>query len=130
MAGKNIAGSIRKVAIGGITFNTAGDANANMPTSGWENTNVPSSGINMRKMVRRSQTIEGLVLLTNADELSQLKIFAESLDNITLAITTAAGDTYRADGTINIESHESEENRTTVHLLPVEDWTPAVGEVS
>jgi len=130
MGAKNISGSIRKVVIGGISFNVAGDANLNMPTSGWENSNVASSGSNMRKMVRRSQNIENCVLLTNADERVQLQAMADSLDDLTLAVTNAAGDTYRADGTINIEGSESEENRTTVHLLPRDEWTPSVGEVS
>jgi hypothetical protein len=130
MAAKDIAGSIRKCVVNGISYRVAADCNLTMPLSGYETTTVPSSGSNMFKMVKRSRNIEGLVLLTNADERAQLKAEAETISTYTLAVTNAAGDTARATGKINIENHETEENRTTVHLLPEDDWQDAVAEVS
>jgi hypothetical protein len=130
MAARDISGSIRNVAINGIAYRVAADCNLTMPLSGYETTTVPSSGSNMFKMVKRSRIVEGLVLLTNQDERAQLQIEAETLSTYTLAVTNAAGDTARATGKINIENHETEENRTTVHLLPEDDWTTSVAEVS
>lgn len=130
MAAKNVHGSIRKVTIGGIAFNAAADTNLTMPVSEWETTLIPTAGAPARKMVRRALAVEGLVLITNTDERVLLKALAESLDDVSLAVTNQAGDTMRATGSINIESHETEEGRTTVHLLPVSDWTDSVGEVS
>jgi hypothetical protein len=130
MAAKNVFGSIRKATIGGVAFNASTDCNLTFPVSEWETTSVPTSGASVRKMVRRSVNVEGLVLITNTDDLVLLKALAESLDNVTLAVTNAAGDTMRSEGAINIENHETEEGRTTVHLLPVVAWTSSVGEVS
>jgi len=130
MGAKNISGTLRSVTIGGVLFQPAGDVNANMPTSAWEIENVPTSGTNMRKMTRRSQTIEGVVLIVNADEHQVVKAFAESLDDVTLAVATQAGDVYRAGGTVHLESYESEELRLTVHLLPRAGWDKSTAEIS
>jgi hypothetical protein len=130
MAARRIAGSIRQVSLAGTVFHVMADSNISMPPSGWENSNIPTSGPNMRKMVRRSQNIEGLVLACTVDDLAALRLISESLDDITMSVTNAAGDTLRAEGTINLESHESEENRTAVQLLPVGEWTTSVAEVS
>jgi len=130
MAAKNAFGSIRKVTISGIAFNVAADSNVTMPVSEWETTSIPTSGPSVRKMTRRSLNAEGLVLVTNSDELTLLKALAESLDDLALALTNAAGDTLRAQGTINIDSHETEEGRTTINLLPIGVWTTSIGEVS
>jgi hypothetical protein len=130
MGAKFLSGSIRKLAIGGVAFRVAADANLSMPVSEWEVTSVPTSGTNLRKMTRRSVNIEGLVLIVDSDELALLKGFAESLDNVTLAVTNAAGDTLRGEGGIHIDTFETEENRCTVNLLPSAGWTTAIGEVS
>ena len=130
MAARDIAGSIRKATIAGIAYRVAADSNATMPLSNYETTTVPTSGTNMFKMTRRSKNVEGLVLITNADERAALVAEANSLTVITLAVTNAAGDTDRATGKINIENHETEENRTAIQLLPEGDWTTSVAEVS
>lgn len=126
MAAKDKAGTLRGVILSGIPFRVAADCNATMPVSEYENSPLASSGSNMLKMVKRPLMIEGIVLLTNSDDLVLLKGIAESLDNTTLALINAAGDTLRGEGTINIENHESEENRTSIQLIPVGSWTTSV----
>ena len=128
MTARNVSGTLIGAAIGGVPFQVAGDANVTLPSSMFEIENVPTSGTNMRKMVKRSQTIEGVVLICNSEDHATVAAFADSLDDTTLAVTTAAGDTYRADGTINIDSYESEELRLTVNMLPRFKWTLSVGE--
>jgi hypothetical protein len=130
MSAKDIAGTIRKVMINGTVYRVPADVNATIMISGYENSNVPTSGKNMRKMVRRSRNVEGMTLILNTDELIELKGISEQLANVTLGFTLAAGDTFRASGTIELESIETEEGRATVTLLPENDWTPSVGEVS
>jgi hypothetical protein len=130
MAAKDISGSIRKISVNGITYRTAADCNITMPISNYETTAVPTSGDNMLKMVKRSLVLEGIVLITNADERAQLKLEAESLATYTLSVTNAAGDTDRATGKIHIENHETEENRTSIQMLPTNDWTVSVAEVA
>jgi hypothetical protein len=81
----------------------------------------------MRKMLKRVPVREGIVLVTNADEREVLKSFAEGLEDLKISYTNAAGDTYRCEGTIEVESNETEENRTTCKVMPREEWTPFIG---
>lgn len=120
---KFISGSLRKLTIEGISFNVAADANLTETFTTFENSMIASSGRALRKMMKRVPMREGLVLLTDAAERETLKSFAESLDDLKVSYTNAAGDTYRCSGTIEIENNETEENRTTCQVHPREDWT-------
>jgi hypothetical protein len=84
---------------------------------------VATSGVHMRKMVKRVRSVEGVVLITNGEEREQLRAFAEGLDVVKFTYVNAAGDEYRAEGTIEIESNETEENRTSCMLHPNVPWT-------
>lgn len=122
----DVAGTIRKLSIEGISFRVAGDANLTETFTQFENSMIASSGRAMRKMLKRIPQVEGVTLLTNAAERDTLKSFAEDLNDLKISYTNAAGDTYRCQGTIEITSNETEENRTTVVILPREDWTPFI----
>lgn len=121
--GIDISGTPNSLTIDGIAYRLAGDVNITEIFTAWENSLIPSSGRAMRKMMRRTPNREGVVLLTNAEERDNLKAQAESLTNLKLSYTNRAGDTYKCEGIIEIENNETEENRTTIRLLPVEDWT-------
>jgi hypothetical protein len=90
----------------------------------YENEEINSSGATMIKKTKRASKIENMVLIANASEQDLLETFAENTDPTSLTVTTAADDTYRNTGTINIESMESEENRVTISLIPTtgERW--------
>ena len=120
---RNIAGSLREVQINGISYRAMADVNVTETFTRWENSQMPTSGTAMRKMVRRIPLRESVVLATNAAEREQLKLFAESSEDLEMSYTNAAGDTYSSIGTIEIENNETEENRTTIQMLPVDDWT-------
>jgi hypothetical protein len=121
-----IAGSNRKLTIEGVSYEIAADANFSEMISSFENSMIPTSGSNMRKMIKRVNTVEGVVLVTDADERIALKSVADSIDDVKLSYTNAAGDTYKATGAIEVETNETEENRTNCILLPRGDWTPFV----
>jgi len=123
---KDVVGSLRKFTWEGVSYNVAFDTNVAEMITRFENSMIPSSGKNMRKMVKRVTSREGLVLLVNAAEKDLLKAAAESLDSGRMAYTNAAGDTYRATGTMEIENNETEEGRLAVQLLPEDDWTPFI----
>lgn len=128
---KDIAGSILKLAINGISFRVAADSNVSMPPSEFENSNIPTSGDNMQKMTKRARDLDGIVITANSDELETLSSLADSMTQLTLSVTNAAGDTLRNTGKINLDTHESEENRVTVKMLPKSNkWKVAVGEVT
>ena len=123
---KDISGSIRKMQIGGIPFDVMAASNFTEVHSRYENDVVPTSGRNMRKMVRRATSREGVELAANGAEIDLLKGFADNQVNITLSYTTAAGDTYRCTGWIELENRETEENKATVKLFPQDDWVSFV----
>lgn len=120
---KDVAGSIRGVSLEGVSYRAAGDANFSRRPINVENSMIASSGKAMRKIAKMVPIVEGVVLLVNAEEMEAIKSLAESLDIIKLQYTTAAGDVYRSNGQINVEAHESEENKANVIFLPEEDWT-------
>jgi hypothetical protein len=123
---RDVTGTIRKVGLDGVNFRCAGDANLSQIFTEFENSLIPTSGQPMRKMVKRTQAVEGLPLILNTDEREQVKAFAEQLGNIKLSYTNAAGDQFKAEGTIEVENMDTEEGRATVQLLPVGGWTPFV----
>ena len=120
----DVTGTIRKVTLDGVTYDVFADSNIKAMPSAWENSAVPTSGRNMRKMVKRAQTRESVVLVANGAEQEALRNLAESTKDIPMSYETAAGDVWRATGFIEFESHETEENRATVQLIPRQGWEP------
>jgi len=62
--------------------------------------------------------------VANGAEQVVLKALAERLDDYTLSYITAAGDTYRANGFIEFESHETEEDKASIIMHPRQGWSP------
>jgi hypothetical protein len=123
---KRISGSIRKVVLDGIPFEVAADTNITEMGSAYENDGIPSSGGNMRKMTKRVETKEGIVLLVDAAEREILKELADRTTNFPMSRTNAAGDVERATGWIEYENHETEENRSTIKMFPEDKWEPFI----
>ena len=123
---KDVVGSVRNVTIEGISFRCAADTNISRVITIIENSRIPTSGKSMRKMVRRIPAFESVVLAVNASEIEQLKSFAESLNDLTMSVETAAGDQYKSTGTIEVENVDTDEGKASCQLLPAEDWTPFV----
>jgi hypothetical protein len=123
---RDIAGSLRKFTIEGQSFRVAADANVTETITQFENSMVATSGEAMRKMTKRVPMREGIVLLVNADEREDLIAFAESLDDLKISYSNAAGDEYKCEGTIEIENSETEENRLTCQVHPRDIWTPII----
>lgn len=123
MAARKIGGSNRKFTIEGISFNVAADASFSETFTRWENSMVATSGGGMRKMMKRTPSVEGVVLITDADERLVLKDLVEGLDDLKITYTNAAEDSFRGEGTIEIENNDTEENRTSCTIHPRGDWT-------
>lgn len=120
---RDIVGALRNVTLDGTTFNVFTDANVKETGSGWENTAIPTSGPTLRKMVKRVEERESVVLAANGDEREILRDLADGLDDFPMSYTTAAGDVYRCTGFIEFESRETEENRATIKMIPRGDWS-------
>lgn len=118
----DVTGTIRKVTLDGVTYDVFADSNISAIPSSHENTAIPTSGRNMRKMMRRAQSRENLVLVANGVEQEAIKALAERLDDYPMSYETAGGDVYRATGFIEFATHETEENRAAVTLHPRDGW--------
>jgi len=118
-----VAGSLRKLTVDGVSYNVAADANVSEIITQFENSMIPTSGAAMRKMMKRVPTRESVVLITDGADREALISVAEGLGDVPISYTNAAGDTYRCQGIIEIENNETEENRTTVQILPSGVWT-------
>ena len=118
----DVSGSIRKVTLDGVTYDVMADANVSEVGSAFENTMIPTSGQSVKKMQKRVQTREGIIIACNGADRELLQALSEQVADFPLSYVTAGGDTYRATGGIEFESRETEENRATVTLLPRNDW--------
>ena len=122
----DIAGTPRKCMIDGISFDVMADTDITQPGSKFLNESIPTSGRNMRKMTKRAQTREGLIIACNSSEAAILKGFADSEAEIPLSYTLADGSKYTSPGWIEFESVTSMENRGTIKLHEKEDWEPFI----
>lgn len=118
----DITGTLRKVTLDGVTYDVFADSNVSAIPSAYENTAIATSGRNMHKMTKRVQSRTGLVIVANGAEQEALKTLAERQDDIKMSYVTAAGDTYHAEGWIEFETHETEENRASIQMHPRRDW--------
>jgi hypothetical protein len=121
MAG-DITGTLRKVTLDGVTFDVMADTNVTEVGSAWQNEAVPTSGRNLKKMTRRVEAREGVVLACNGSEREVLKDLAERTADFPMSYETAAGDVYRATGWIEFENRETEEGRATIQMHPRNGW--------
>lgn len=111
------SGSIRKANVGGIPYNVAGDANASK-TPEVTKEPVRHSGGNMIKITLAHGNVESLTFICTPTEYDTLKDQAAEQQAITLSYTLADGSTWRAQGHINLDNYESEENRVDVTMIP------------
>lgn len=120
----DVSGTIRKLDLDGTSFDVMADTNISEVGGPFENENIPTSGRNMRKMTRRPENREDVVVAANGAERQQLRDFSQRIDNFPMSYTTAAGDVYHAEGGIEFENRETEENRASLILLPAGEWEP------
>lgn len=118
----SVCGTLKKVTLDGVTFDVFADTDVKEVGSGWENTVIPTSGGNVRKMVSRAESREGITLVCSGAEFDTLKDLAERLDDFPMSYETAAGDVYRATGWIEFESRQTAENKASIQMHPRNSW--------
>lgn len=122
-----VVGSIRKVTIDGVSFNAAADADFKQTRGSFANEAIATSGENMRKMVKRVETTEGVDLITTPADYETLKEKADSGKDFPMSYTTADGSVYRADGWIEVESRSTADGKTGVKMFPRGTWEAFLG---
>lgn len=119
-----IAGSIRKVTIEGVSYDTAADVDFSQVAGRYTNDVIATSGCNMRKMIKRSETLDSVELLTSEAEFNALKAISERTDDISMSYVTASGAVYRASGWIEVEKRGTQEGKTSLKMFPRNSWEP------
>ena len=118
----NATGSIRKLTLDGITFDVMADSNFSETGAGFENDRIPTSGASIKKMTKRVQKVESVVIKANPEEKQRLQVLNDRLTDFPMSYTTADGSVFRTNGSINFETRETEENRATIQLHPSNGW--------
>jgi len=119
---RDTSGSITSVVLNGVRYDALADADFGVTPSRWKNESIPTSGRNVRKRTRQTQDVKSVTITCNGDERIALQGYAENEIDITLAYTTAAGDTFRATGWIDFETWNNQDNKATVTLFPRQQW--------
>jgi hypothetical protein len=120
------SGTINKVVINGVTYDVPADINITFNRSTFKIEGIATSGRTMFKMTRRVPTMESVMLMTDPSEVEALASVAESLSECTIAVELADGTTYRTSGRIDYEKVETEENKSSITIIPAkikDAWT-------
>ena len=112
------SGTIRKVALDGVTYIVPADINVTVNLSPFETEGQPTSGDTMFKMTIRIPTAEGVTISASPSEQDELRKLAERLANFPMSITLADNSTYTTKGRINFENVETETNVASLVLIP------------
>ncbi len=121
-----LTGTIRKLQIDGVPYLVAADADFSETLTQFENSLIATSGDSIVKQEKRPPQVEDVVLITNGNDRVQLINAAEDGGTLTLSYTNRAGDTYRGQGTINVDTNTTNESRTTISLMPTGVWTASL----
>ena len=120
------SGSTQSMKINGLPYDVAGDADLTEIFTKFTNSVIPHSGGGSIKQERRVQEVGGVVLIGKPGDKAILKGDSESGVKIPMSYRNAGGDKYKGDGTFNIENNATMDNRISISLLPVGDWTESL----
>lgn len=123
----NSSGTLNKVTVAGATYEVPMDINLTINYSKYEVEGVATSGDTMYKYTLRIPTVENCVLITKESDATALRKVAEDKSDVSMSLELADGTVLRGTGRINYESWETEENRSTLTLIPnkaKDAWTP------
>jgi len=120
------SGSLNKLSIDGIPFDVAGDADLSEVFSRYTNSIVPTSGTDTISQEARAREVTGVVVVVKPGDKSLLASIADSGDVVSLSYTHRDGTRYAGQGNINIENNQTMQNRTSMSLLPVGEWTESL----
>lgn len=118
----DIAGSIRKLTLDGVSYDVFSDADVSEVGSRFENTALTTSGRTILKQSKRVETRDSVVVACNAAEREQLRSLADRGTEFSMSYETADKAVYRAVGFINFNNRTTQEMRAELQLIPVGEW--------
>jgi hypothetical protein len=113
-----VSGTIRKIALDGVTYPIKADADVTINWSPYEVERIPTSGRSMKKMTVRNPSIESIPLTVSPEEADTIRALSERLDSYPLSLELADGSVLRGTGDVNFENFTTAENIATIHLHP------------
>ena len=124
MSDRSIIGTVISLTLDGNTFFPTADADVSDGKAKYENSVEMSSGRAFRKMVRQSQSVEGLTLKVTGNELELLKELNDRIDPFPMSYKNAAEDVYKGQGWINLDTRKAQSGNIDLELLVDENgWT-------
>ena len=112
------SGTLNAVNINGVSYDVPNDINVTILYSDFELEAIATSGETMFKYTRRSQNIEGVTLMTPPGKADTLRDVANGKTDVTMSLELADGTVLRSTGRVNYENWETEENRSSLMLMP------------
>lgn len=114
-----VSGSLRKVLIGGVSYDVASDVSAEFKPSRFEKENMATSGDNLTKYTLVSQDITGIDLVVPPLDKDVLQLVVDSTIAVPVSLTLADDSVFAGIAHVNAETWSTEELRQTISLLPV-----------
>lgn|SRR4030042_1116970 len=120
----NTVGTLKKAAFDGESYDVAADSKVDLAASAFETEGQATTGPTLFKMVKRVESGEGIEIIGAPPALERLRAKANSLSDITMALTFIDGSVYRATGRIHADKWDSSTGKVSVNLIPSGSWTP------
>lgn len=119
----NSVGSLRKIVLDGRTYDMYADSKATLKPP-YTTEGLATTGVNLMKMIKQVETIEGVELATTPQDMEAIKKLSQSLSDITMSLELADGSVYKGSGRIDFEGYETEMGKSKIKLIPRKSWTP------
>ena len=123
----SVSGTPRRVTLDGVTYNVAFDANFSQ-TPPVNTEGIRHTGGTMMKKTLAVGQVESVTLIVTSSQNAQIEELAKRNVNFPMSYELGSGDVYRAEGQINLDNRETEENRRDITLIPDGDWQPFLVE--
>lgn len=117
-----VSGTLRKVLLNGDSFDIPPDVDVSEMGGPFEVEMLPSTGKNMKKMTRRTETRENVVLFVDAAQRDVLRALSAQVETFPMSYQTADGTIYRCTGAIEFPARTTADNRATINMLPEGIW--------
>jgi hypothetical protein len=116
--GAGTSGTLRKVTLDGTTYAVPADLNVKINYSPFKTEGIATTGDTMYKMTLRLQDIEDVVLVTKPTEANALLTLASRLTDFPISLELADGTVLRGQGRIDYDKWETQENKSSIKIIP------------
>jgi len=122
MAGN--VGTIKKFVIDGTTYDVSADSKAGFTTTKYKKEGQATTGDTLFKYTKQVQVVKGIDAMLTPKQKESLSAKADSLADVTMAISLIDGSVYRGTGRVEMGEWDSDTGKCPIDLIPKSDWTP------